>query len=157
MTGLRRFVYVAQWIVPFVAAIWWFLAPGTGSAGWSYLFIVVLAPVMLVLLYAAAIVTVARRANRRVRMPHAWYAVISVVLWLLLLLMPTGLQGSDDMRTYPSILQDLGVPVPVAGWITLVCIWCIYPLCVAAIAVSWIPSREGAANRQVPSPEDLTA
>lgn len=115
MNEWRSTVYRIQWIVPILIGVWWFLAPGAGIGGWATLMMLFVAPVLVVLLIVPAIVSVASRHNRSEGMVPKPYAIAAPVPWILLLVPPAALEGADDVRSYPSILENIGLPAAAAG------------------------------------------
>lgn len=106
----RQVLWIAQWFVAILLPVW--LVSGTAliaGGGYTLLFLSVLfAPLLLVLLLIAGLLSVGIRSARR---SHGgpWYVLLLVGVWVCVAVQPVLIEGYSDITTIPSALERLGV------------------------------------------------
>jgi hypothetical protein len=106
----RQVLWRAQWFGVVLLPVW--LVSGTAliaGGGYTLLFLSVLfAPMLLVLLLIAGLLSVGIRSSRR---SHGgpWYVWLLVGVWACVAVQPFLIEGYSDVPTIPSALERLGV------------------------------------------------
>lgn len=140
---LRWLVGRFQWFVPIAMIPWWLMAPGSGTGGYAFAFAMVFAPLMALCAYVPSVVEkLVRRGRARVSVP---YAVVMVAYWVMLLLIPMGVEGGDDMRDYPSVFESMGVPTGAGYAVSVGALAAGFILWIAAVVIA-STSGHGAAT-----------
>lgn len=139
MRAWQSIVFVVQWVMVVVLPVWWFGEPGSGTPGWSAVLMLLLGPLLAIGLVVPAIIATANRANRRARATAPAYAVVAPAAWLVAIAVPMGIDGADDMRSYPSVFATWGMPQGAEGPVLIVLGLVLVGLLVAAAVLAIQP------------------
>jgi hypothetical protein len=112
MLGLRRVVFVLQWVAPFVIPVYTVVI---AAKGWTALLIVPMSFLAFLAMLANAIIATASKDLRGTRAVPPAYAVLSVLLWFVMLVFPLTASPSGGTAPGPSDLAGIGLDIYVTG------------------------------------------
>ncbi|MGM7678647.1 hypothetical protein [Microbacterium sp. A94] len=128
-----RFVRIFQWIAPVLLPGFVLFGRGLLGAplGWMAAIGLFVAPVVIIAMYASAIVFVFDRDAAAAKTSRLAYDIPSYVLWIALIAMGFTLQDGGDTGDYGSVLSEWGV---LSDDATLAA----FTVAAAIAAVSWV-------------------
>lgn len=107
----NRFVRVFQWIAPVLLPAFLLFGRGFLGAplGWMTVIGLFIAPIMMLAMYATAIIFVFDREAAAAKTSRLIYDIPNYVLWIALVAMGMTLQDGGDDGVFGSVLSEWGV------------------------------------------------
>ena len=141
----RAILWLAQWFAVIVVPGWlvWGTSVIAGAGGSYFLVAVFAAPLLVVLLLIAAILSVGIRTARRAR-GGPWYVWLLVAVWICVGVQPFLLESESTSGSGPSALERLGFPASADHSLVSFFFWAAAVL----LALAWIST--GAAGYAPP-------